>query len=97
MQLLVQGNNEINRGNPTAALKTFKQALSGFKQINYPVGMGTSLVGMGRAYDALSNYSQALIFYQQGFQIFQDINHQPGIRVSASNFVVKITDCCTEL
>src|SRR5688500_3397446 len=71
-KLLEQGAKQLNEDNE-AALQSFQQALTIYREIKDRLREGKALQGVGSAYAYLDNHEKGIEFYQQSLVIAREI------------------------
>ena len=84
-RLLAQGNQQYNTSQFEAAFKSWKQALTLYREIKYRLGEGISLGNLGVAYDSLGDYPKAIEFQEQSLAIKRKIKYRLGEGQSLGN------------
>jgi CHAT domain-containing protein len=83
--LLRQGATQFRRGQMTAALTTFQQALALARQTKDRRGEATILNNIGLIYNSVGQPQRALEFYQQALPIIREVNDRTGEAITLSN------------
>ncbi len=83
--LLRQGATQFRRGQMTAALTTFQQALALARQAKDRRGEATILNNIGLIYNSVGQPQRALEFYQQALPIIREVNDRTGEAITLSN------------
>ncbi|HEY9833914.1 MAG TPA: tetratricopeptide repeat protein [Stenomitos sp.] len=84
-RLLQQGIQQHKTSQFQAALQSFQQALSIYKEIGDHFGEAASLRGLGIRYYFLGQYQKAIEFYQQSLAIEREIGNRQGEAKSLNN------------
>lgn len=77
-RLFDQGTHQYNNSQFRAALQSWQQALTRYREIRDRKGEGYSLGNLGNAYTYLGEYQKAIDYYQQSLAIFQKIGDRHG-------------------
>jgi CHAT domain-containing protein/lipopolysaccharide biosynthesis regulator YciM len=72
-QLLEQGNQQFDKSQFQAAMKSYQQALTIYREIGERSGESISLNNLGNAYYSLGQYQKAIEFHQQSLTITRKI------------------------
>ncbi|MEP0858847.1 CHAT domain-containing tetratricopeptide repeat protein [Trichocoleus sp. DQ-U1] len=72
-RLLQQGIEQAQSGQVEAALQSWQQALSLYREIQDPFGEANTLNNLGIAYYSLGDYAKAIEYYQQSLAIAKGI------------------------
>jgi tetratricopeptide (TPR) repeat protein len=84
-QLLKQGAEQFQMGQPRAALNTWQQALALYQQLGDRQGEARTFSNLGAAYGTLGDLRQAISFYEQSLILVRDLNDAEGIRYALGN------------
>ncbi|EKQ68496.1 hypothetical protein OsccyDRAFT_3032 [Leptolyngbyaceae cyanobacterium JSC-12] len=84
-RLLQQGIEQFQTSQFEAALQSWQQALSLYRQIQDRQGEGNALGNLGLAYHALGNYPQAIAYHEQALAILREIKDRQGEGQSLGN------------
>ncbi|MBD2086997.1 tetratricopeptide repeat protein [Trichocoleus sp. ST-U3] len=84
-QLLVQGIQQAQTSQFEAALQSWQQALSLYREIKNRLGEGQSLGNLGNAYRYLGDYAKAIDYHQQSLAIMREIKDRLGEGKSLGN------------
>jgi CHAT domain-containing protein/tetratricopeptide (TPR) repeat protein len=74
-RLFAQGSEQAQTGQFTAALQSWQQALSIYREIKDRKKEGFTIGMIGAAYEGLGDYSKALTYYQQALSIAKEIKN----------------------
>jgi CHAT domain-containing protein len=77
-RLFNQGIQQYQTSKFTAALQSWQQALTLYRQTQDRRGEGNALGNLGLAYDALGNYGKAIEFHQQYLAIARELKNRQG-------------------
>jgi tetratricopeptide (TPR) repeat protein len=77
-QLLVQGIQQAQTSQFEAALQSWQQALSLYREIKNRLGEGQSLGNLGNAYRYLGDYAKTIDYHQQSLAIMREIKDRWG-------------------
>ncbi|MDM3851744.1 MAG: tetratricopeptide repeat protein [Aphanizomenon gracile PMC627.10] len=77
-RLFMQGNEQYQTSQFTAALQSWQQALIIYRQIKYRYGEGAALGNLGIAYDALGDYTKAIEYHSSSLAIAREIKYRKG-------------------
>jgi len=75
-RLLEQGVEQAQTGQVEAALQSFQQALTIYREINNRWSEGHALGNLGLAYHFLGNYTKAIEYHQQSLAIAREIKNR---------------------
>ena len=75
-RLLQQGIQQYQTSQVQAAIQSFQQALTTYREIKDRRGEGAALVGLGTAYSAQGDSTQGIEYLQQGLAIARELNHR---------------------
>ncbi len=89
-RLLQQGIEQFQTSQFAAALQSWQQALSLYRQIQDRRGEGKALGNLGIAYRALGNYPQAIAYQEQRLAIAREIKDPDGERIALNNIAVAL-------
>ena len=84
-KLYETGIEQVQDGQLTEALATFKEGLTISQEIEDFPGMGLALVKVGEIYNTQIQYPQALEVYQQALAIYQKESDRPNTALTLSN------------
>nr|WP_199302475.1 CHAT domain-containing tetratricopeptide repeat protein [Coleofasciculus sp. FACHB-129] len=84
-QLLQQGIEQFQTSQFEAALQSWKQALSLYREIKDRLGEGQSLSNLANAYPSVGNYAKAIDYHQQSLAIAREIKHRSGEGAALGN------------
>ena len=84
-RLLQQGREQFQTSQFEAALQSWQQALSLYREIKDRLGEGKSLGNLGIAYQALGDYAKAIEYQQQRLAIAREIKDRLGEGQSLGN------------
>jgi len=84
-QLFQQGNEQYQTSQFEAALQSWQQALTIYREIKDHKGEAASLGSLGLAYSNLGDYAQAIEYHQQSLAIFREIKDRLGEGSSLGN------------
>ncbi|MFM7369364.1 MAG: tetratricopeptide repeat protein, partial [Sphaerospermopsis kisseleviana] len=74
-RLLQQGIEQYQTSQFTAALQSFQEALTIYRQIKDRIGEGNSLGNLGIAYTALGEYTKAIEYHTSSLAIAREIKN----------------------
>ncbi len=77
-RLLDQGYQQYQISQFEAALQSWEQALTIYREIKDRLGEGKSLGNLGSAYDSLGDYAKAIDYHQQSLAIAREIKDRLG-------------------
>ncbi|HBE34372.1 MAG TPA: Fis family transcriptional regulator, partial [Cyanobacteria bacterium UBA11368] len=77
-RLLEQGIQQFQTSQFRAALQSWEQALTIYREIKDRKGEGTALGNLGIAYDSLGDYQKAIDYQQQRLAIAREIGDHQG-------------------
>jgi CHAT domain-containing protein len=80
-----QGIQQCQTGQCEAALQSFQQALTIYREIKDRLGEGQSLGNLGNAYFFLGDYAKAIEYQQQTLAIAREIKNRKGEGTSLGN------------
>nr|WP_199305036.1 CHAT domain-containing tetratricopeptide repeat protein [Coleofasciculus sp. FACHB-125] len=84
-QLFQQGIQQAQASQFEAALQSWQQALSLYREIKDRQYEGASLGNLGLAYDSLGDYAKAIDYHQQSLAIAREIKDRQSEGVSLNN------------
>ena len=84
-RLLQQGIQQFRTSQFEAALQSWQQALTIYREIKARNGEGQSLGGLGVAYFSLGDYAKAIEYHQQSLTIAREIKNRKGEGNSLGN------------
>ncbi|NEP62493.1 MAG: tetratricopeptide repeat protein, partial [Symploca sp. SIO2G7] len=84
-RLLQQGIEQAQTSQFEAALQSWQQSLTIYREINDRKGEGDALNNLGLAYRNLGDYTQAIEYHQQSLAIAREINDRKGEGQSLGN------------
>ncbi len=77
-RLFNQGNQQFQTSQFTAALQSWQQALSIYREIKDRQGEGAALGNLGLAYNSLGDYPKAIEYHQQSLALAREIKDRQG-------------------
>jgi CHAT domain-containing protein/tetratricopeptide (TPR) repeat protein len=84
-RLLIQGYQQLQKGEFKAALLAYEQALQIYREIGNRADEGIVLGEMGIAYAYLGDYQKAIEFFQQGLAIAKQIGDKASVGAALGN------------
>jgi CHAT domain-containing protein/uncharacterized protein HemY len=84
-QLLQQGIEQFETSQFEAALQSWQQALTLYRQLKNRLGERKALGNLGLAYSNLGNYPKAIDYHQQSLAIAREIKDRPGEEAALNN------------
>ncbi|MEW6499611.1 MAG: tetratricopeptide repeat protein, partial [Cyanobacteriota bacterium] len=84
-RLLQQGIEQFQTSQFEAALQSWQQALTIYREIKDRLGEGNALGGLGLAYSFLGDYAKAIEYHQQFLAIAREIKDRLGEGTSLGN------------
>ncbi|MEA5417674.1 tetratricopeptide repeat protein [Spirulina sp. CCNP1310] len=84
-QLLEQGFQQTQQGQPMQAIETFERVLVAARQWQARQLEATALLGIGRNYEQIGQRQQALEFYRQTLILFRETNARLGESATLNN------------
>jgi CHAT domain-containing protein/Flp pilus assembly protein TadD len=91
-RLLKKGTEQLNANQSEAALLSFEQALTIYREIKDRQGEGVALGYLGLAYHSLRDNAKAIEYQQQSLAIAREIHDRPGEGASLGNLGLAYTD-----
>jgi CHAT domain-containing protein/tetratricopeptide (TPR) repeat protein len=88
-RLLQRGGEQLDAGQPSAALQFFQQALTIYREIKDPQGEGQALQKLGNTFLVLGDLPKAIDFYQQTLTVAREIPNRP-LELKALYFLGKV-------
>ncbi|MFE1745189.1 tetratricopeptide repeat protein, partial [Coleofasciculus sp. H7-2] len=84
-RLLQQGIQQYDTSQFEAALQSWQQALSLYREIKDRLGEGAALGNLGNAYNSLGDYAKAIEYHQQSLVIAREIKNRSGEGAALGN------------
>ncbi|MBD2042995.1 CHAT domain-containing protein [Microcoleus sp. FACHB-672] len=91
-QLLEQGTQQLKANQVEAAIESWQQALTIYRQLKNRQGEGWAVGNLGAAYYSINNYNKAIEYYQQSLAIAQEINDPKGQLYALGNLGIAYKD-----
>jgi CHAT domain-containing protein/Flp pilus assembly protein TadD len=85
LRLFRQGREQLDTSQFDAALQSFQQALTIYREIKDRQGEGWALGNLGNVYEDLGDYAQAIDYYKQTLAIAREIHDQKSEGTALAN------------